>query len=382
MEIKQSRRTRVEISIAGKNIITNLAPYLLQVSFNDKTSNEIDDITVSLDDRDEVFCDEWMPTIGDTLEVSIIKTQDNGDEDSLYCGVFDIDLVESSGPPEIVEIKAVSSLCSDIRRKLVNKTWKRSSLRDIGKEIARSHKLEYIFLSYSDTDKDNGVEIPEITQNDQSDLAFLIKLADDNDYMVKLDPGKLTICSQKELESIQPMLTFSKCDILSRKASRQGFDLYKEAKASYFCKKSKKLKTAKASSQDQIISPAWLKAHQVKSKSKPKANSKSTKIPTKPVSVYSGNAGNKVLILRQRFDNEKDAKQFAEAQLIKKNRGEWMLSGSVMGNVDLLAGTTIDVVDYGQYNGVYFIEKTTHTIDSSGYRTSFIAHKAHIEGQV
>ena len=378
MEIKQSRRTRVEISIAGKNVSKDLSPYFLGMSFNDKTSNEVDDITIKLDDRDEKFCDEWMPTIGDKLEVAIATRQDNGDEDSLFCGNFEIDLVTADGPPETVSIKAVSSLCSTIRRKLVNKTWERSSLKAIGQQVAKNHGLNYVFSAYSDKDKADGVPIPSVTQSDQSDLAFLVKLADDNDYVVKLDPDKLTICSQKELESVRPMLTFSKYEILGRQASREGFELYKEAKASYFSKKTKKAKSASANQRDQIISPGWLKAHPVKAR----ANSKSNKIPTKPVSVYSGNAGTKTLILRQRFDNEQDAKRFAAAQLVKKNRGEWALSGNVMGNVDLLAGTTIMVVDYGQYDGVYFIEKTTHAVDGSGgYRTSFSAHKAHIEGQ-
>ena len=68
---KTARRAKVEIKIAGKNVSTDLAPYLTSYSFNDKTSTEVDDITLTIDDRDELFVSDWMPERGDKIEVSI-----------------------------------------------------------------------------------------------------------------------------------------------------------------------------------------------------------------------------------------------------------------------------------------------------------------------
>jgi phage protein D len=46
-----------------------------------------------------------------------------------------------------------------------------------------------------------------------------------------------------------------------------------------------------------------------------------------------------------------------------------------MGNPALMAGITVDIVDYGQFSGRYYIESTTHSVGSSSYRTSFTAHR-------
>ena len=102
---KISHRTIVEIAIAGKNVTKDLAPYLLEVTFNDKTNSEVDDITIRLDDRDELF---------------------SGD---CACGSFEIDLITDFGPPNTVEIKAVSILNSSIRHQLNSRKWEKLPLK-------------------------------------------------------------------------------------------------------------------------------------------------------------------------------------------------------------------------------------------------------------
>lgn len=238
---KKARKSNVRILIDGKNVSTDLAPYLKSITFNDKTSAEVDDITITLDDRDELFCDDWMPMTGDSLEVEIICDDwvNNNETQSLYCGSMEIDLVEEKGPPNEISIKAVSSFNSNIRKTLNTKKWQKSTLQSICQEIASKHGLDFNFIPYLEEDKE-GIQIEAIDQTDQSDLVFITKLAEDNDYVVKLDPEKLTLCAQAYLELQKPILTLSKNEISNRNAGRQGFNLYKEAKASYFCPRQKK----------------------------------------------------------------------------------------------------------------------------------------------
>lgn len=386
---KKARKAKVEITLDGKNVSGDLAPYLKSLTFDDKTSNEVDEITITLDDRDELFCDAWMPMIGDSLEVSIkcFDWDESDDEQTLYCGSFEIDLVTESGPPSIIEIKAVSLFNSDIRRTLNSKKWQKTSLKAICEEVAKLHGLKYKFVSESIKNKsgttiavdDDAVEIAETSQNDQSDLAFVVKLAEDNGYVVKLDDEYLTLCSQTYLETQKPLLTISKYDISGRSSGRQGFNLYKEAVARYFCPKCKKSIKKKVSHNEVINNPEWLKEHTKPRSSKAKKQSET--VPTKPVSFFAKNGGSRTLIIRQKFSSIQEAERVAQAQLVKKNSGEWKISGSVMGNPFLMSGSCIEIVDYGQFDGIYYIETTTHTV-SNGYKTSFVAHKAHIEGQV
>lgn len=371
---KTARNSYVQISIEGKNVTGDLAPYLLGFTFNDKTSVEVDDLTITLDDRDELFTNEWMPERGDKIEATIWANDwdAQGDKDSLYCGEFEIDLVVESGPPNKIEIKAVSSLNSGIRRTIYTEKWEHTTLKEVCESIAETHGMQ---LKFSGDD----VDLEVCDQTETTDLKFLSQLADDNDFMLKLDGDTLFVLSQVELECAAPTLIISKHDISNRNAGAKGYDLYKECKATYYDPNKKKTQTAKvnhkAASMAELAktNQEWVQAHTVVKKGKAKAKN----VPTTTESYLDKanvNGGGKVLHIRQRFKNAAEAERKALAALRRKNRGEWVISGEVMGNVELMAGITVEIVDYGRYSGRYYIESTTHA-KTTGYRTSFVAHR-------
>lgn len=382
----KASRTIVDITIDGKNVTGYLNEYLIGVTFNDKTSCEVDDITITLEDRDEKFSDEWMPMIGDPLTVQIVTTNIDGSQDILECGDFEIDLVTDSGPPNICQIKAVNTVNSPIRKVLRSKQWKNMTLGAICEQIANTYQLKYQFIGADITENgkviaidDDNMDISEVNQSEQSDLAFLVKLADDYGYVVKLDDEQLILCAQDYLEAQEPTASFDKDELANRQAGRQGFDIYKEVTVRYISPKTKKVKKARAKAVDPnmaIYNKEWLAAHSKQKQSSKKSTAKkSDKTPTKPLSYFANNGGSKTLVIRQYFSSDKAAEKFARAQLQKKNRGEWKLSAEVKGEVSLLAGTVIYIDNYGQYEGLYYVEETTHSVGTNGYRTSFTAHK-------
>lgn len=375
---KTARKAKVEIKIAGKNVSTDLAPYLISYNFNDKTSTEVDDITLTIDDRDELFVSDWMPERGDKIEVSIKcdNWSDNDSEEELYCGVFEIDLVTESGPPNKFEIKAVSIFNSNIRRVIHTNKWEHTTLKAVCEAIVSRNQMKLIFSG-------DDVDFDVCDQIEQSDLQFLGKLADDNDFMLKIDDDTLYVLSREELENQPPQLVISKCDINNRRAGAQGFDLYKEAKASYYDPTKKKTHIAKVSHKKARFTltdnSEWTAAHSTPNKAhKPTATTAKKKPEPTTTKSYLDQAniygGGKVLHIRQKFHSAKEAETTALALLRKKNRGEWIISGDVMGNPALMAGITVDIVDYGQFSGRYYIDSTTHSVGNS-YRTSFTSHR-------
>lgn len=391
-EEKYARFTIVDITIAGKKVTTSLKPYLLDFTFNDKLSTEVDSINLTLDDRDELFCNQWMPMTGDRIEVSIqCFNWDIFDDPILNCGIFEIQTVEDSGPPNRVTIEAVSSLNSNIRRKIKSRKWQSSTFKTICQEIATNNELKLKFVAAPLTDEngkviaedDDDLEIAAIDQTEQTDLGFLGKLAEDNGYVLKIDPETLTVCSQEYLETQEPLLGISKDDIAQRKSGRQAFDLYKEAKASYFDpNKNKKVSAKVSAKQAQYVFKHNKELAAKYNKGKSGRSKKPPKIPVTTLSyldqanIYGGG---KVLIIRQKFKNEAQALDRAKIMLRRKNSGEWKISGEVMGNPYLRAGVVVDVYDYGQYDGRYYIENTTHKVTKSGYRTSFVSHRVYGE---
>ncbi len=154
---KTARKAKVEIKIAGKNVSADLAPYLTSYNFNDKTSTEVDDITLTIDDRAELFVSDWMPERGDKIEVSIKcdNWSDNDSEEELYCGVFEIDLVTESGPPNKFEIKAVSTFNSNIRRVINTSKWEHTTLKAVCEAIVSRNQMKLIFCHAYISTEDN-----------------------------------------------------------------------------------------------------------------------------------------------------------------------------------------------------------------------------------
>ncbi len=386
----KARKAIAEISIRGKNITANLQPYLLSATFNDRTSTEVDEITIELDDRDELFVDKGMPITGDKLEVVFVAKNWNmdGADQRLKCGSFEIDLVTESGPPNKIEIKAVSTFNSPIRRQLNSKKWEKTTFRTICEYYANKHGLKLNFIpapikqnGQVVADDSEDIEIESIDQRDETDLVFLSKIVEDNDYMLKIDATTLTVCSQEYLESKVPVLVISKDEISNRQSSRQAFDLYKEAVATYYDPNKKKHIKSKVKADDALyeFNAPWMAANSQpknskRSKAKPKIPTSTVRY-TEQANIYGGG---KVLVIRQKFNSIAAAETCAKARLAKKNRGEWVVRGEVMGNPLLRAGVNIEIVDYGKFDGWYQVETTTHKI-GGGYRTSFVAHRAHLK---
>lgn len=71
-----------------------------------------------------------------------------------------------------------------------------------------------------------------------------------------------------------------------------------------------------------------------------------------------------------------EAEQAARETLEKISKGMVKGSGSTVGLPDLKAGTYIEIRELGEiFSGSYYVTRTTHTINDSGYTTTFNARK-------
>ena len=66
------------------------------------------------------------------------------------------------------------------------------------------------------------------------------------------------------------------------------------------------------------------------------------------------------------------AQRYLEAQVLDMVEA----TGVVIGLPDLRAGRSIEIAGFDDLlNGRWFIKETTHTINESGYRTTFVARR-------
>lgn len=224
-----ARRARVQISYNGKDITKDLAPYLKQFEYSDSSEDKSDDLQITLEDRDMLWCGDWYPEKGATIEATIIVT-DDGKETSLPCGSFEIDEVESTGPPNEVKIKAVSvPLSSGIRHEAHSKPWENASLASIAGDIAKNAGLELFFDSKDDSKFDR------VDQVRQGDLAFLQELCQRTGHSLKVTDKKLVVFDAAEYEKTASVLTLKKGqdNIKSYKFASKNLSPYKSATNEY-----------------------------------------------------------------------------------------------------------------------------------------------------
>ena len=87
MDAHPARSTEVVIVYEGNDISRDIKPYLVSFSYTDNSSDKADDISVTLEDREERWRDPWFPTKGDVIKASIVVHEwDSPDKaESLPC---------------------------------------------------------------------------------------------------------------------------------------------------------------------------------------------------------------------------------------------------------------------------------------------------------
>ena len=70
------------------------------------------------------------------------------------------------------------------------------------------------------------------------------------------------------------------------------------------------------------------------------------------------------------------ARNEAKAILREANRNEWTCDFTVIGDVGLVSGATVDHTGYGVGDGRYLLESTTHDLSAAGYTVKYSGHRA------
>ncbi|MFH5187105.1 phage late control D family protein [Paenibacillus sp. TAB 01] len=164
------RRAAVQLLYEDTDVSTEISGYLLDLSYSDNGTGKVDDLQITIEDRSQLWQGDWMARKGDTLKAAIITTNwnDIGEEETLYCGSFEIDGYSIQGPPDVLQIKAVSlPFDSRVRFEKKSKVWENVSLKRIASDIASNAGFTLLF------DVENPPPYDRAEQSDQSDLAFL-----------------------------------------------------------------------------------------------------------------------------------------------------------------------------------------------------------------
>lgn len=420
-----ARRTAVKLYFKGADISKDLSKYLLSLSFTDKEEDETDDISITLDDREGKWIKDWLntnktaktetvtttgevkvgnivqfkggpvyissmaaePTVtrgaskckctivnsnahpyhlisqdgkkvygwvnasdveGETVtktkttkaedkrafkgtEIHAMVVQKNpytdGRDKVLDCGVFEIDTVNYSGPPQKITIKATSiPYKAKLRQTKYNRVWENTTLKNMAQKIAKRSNFKVMYLSNSNPVYKRKEQI------NMTDIAFLKKMCKKAGTSLKITSKTIVLFDAADYEK--------RAEVKKIKAGKGNIISY-----------SFSTKTADT---------AYSSCRVVYTDPDTKETIEATYTPE------NANADGQTLEIKQKVSSVAEAKELAKKSLRAKNKGETTAEFTLVGDVDYVAGITVRVYGYGEFNGKYIVEQANHSI-TGGY---------------
>lgn len=312
----------------GIDISSELDPQTTSITYTDNHHGKVDEIDVTVQDKDGRWKGSWKPESGDTMVLTIY----DGLGGVLPCGTFEMDEPEASGSRsgDTMTIRGLAAPITKPLRTEKTRAFEKQTLRQIVQKVAGEAGL-----SIEGDIEDQRFE--RVTQRRERDLEFLTRLAEDTGHYFSPRGTRAIFTSIRSIDGQAAALTISHAQfgttLLDYRIRDQTADTYSKAKVT-------------ALDEDK--------------KEKIEAEEEDGDVRT----------GDTLRIAGERVENPAQAKALAKSRLHFKNRKKRSGSITVVGNVRLLAGVIVDLVDFGKYSGPLLVDRSSHTMTRGGYTSS------------
>lgn len=264
---------------------------------------------------------------------------DTGKDVTLNIGTFEIDGIDVSGPPTKITVKGTSiPYTSTMRMAKKSKAWENITLKAIAEQIAGNSGLTLMY---------EASENPTFKRKEQvqtSDIKFLQELCHAAGMALKVTTLKIVIYDAAEYDA---------------KPAAKTFEFGGKDIISY------KLGTS-------LTDTAYTSCHVSYSDPDSKETIEYTYTPD------SSAGTGQVLEINEKVRNTEEAKTLAKKRLREKNTQEYTASLKVVGDVTLVAGMTVKLKGFQNFDRKYKVTQTKHNL-TGGY-TVDLSLKQVLEG--
>lgn len=420
----------IEVIYEGVNITADITSRLLSLTYTDKIAGEVDEVQIALENTDDLWISEWLPEMGDLIDVRI-----GYPGNLLDCGTFAVDDITASAPPSTVTLKAIAASRKSTLRTKVSNAYESLTLRQIAQGIADKQGLTLVDqfitnrteVSYEAERSALLIAVADIraagtlvrfstiqavqrllaaardliTKGKQAEGQRII---DDIQVLLAL-PLPLSVAQARStLAAIERFLrmveqtatnlrdeTFetsrSRLDSvrISRATQNRETDLgflnrVSEKYGYRFSVRGNQLIFIYHASIEDVaavieLSPVTLKRWSISRKStgtftSVKASYRDPQLGelVSYTEQYSGgeDVSSDIMELRERFESIQQAQEASTSKLSKANQKATEGSISIVGNPRIVAGVNISFTGIGRYSGTYTASETTHTVSKSG----------------
>lgn len=318
-----ARRSKLLLLYNNKNISEEIDQYLLSFTYTDHANGKADDLQITFEDREGLWRSDWFPEKGARLSSGLVVSNWNGGqrEEALPLGFFEVDGIDTNGPPDTAALKAISvPITSSLSDEDKSRAWENAKLSVIAADIAGPAGMELFY----DTDDDPGYD--RIEQTEQADLPFLQKLCEDAGLSLKVTGLQLVIFDDSKYEQMEPVKTITRgrSNIISYSGRSRTKEIYSSCRVEY-----------KGGKQAENINYTYVP-------------------PNRPTT-------GKTLIINERVNSIAGAERLAKKRLRQKNREEMTFSLTMQGDISLVAGVTVVLEGWGVFDGKYFVDQATHS---------------------
>ncbi|WP_413742313.1 phage late control D family protein [Sodalis sp. RH15] len=360
-----------------KDITADLRPRLLSLTLTDNRGFDADQLDIELNDADGQL---QMPGRGAVISVFLGWLGE-----ALYGkGDFTVDEVEHHGAPDTLIIRARSA---DFRGSLNSRrevSYHDTNLNDIVSQIATRNSL-----TPAVSDELKAIKIPHIDQTQETDAAFITRLAELNGAVAAIKAGRLMLFKPGSGKTVSGK-AIPQMSIERRDGDRHSFTIadrgaYTGVTASWLHTKDPKQANAKTTVQRKpkarhlrALQHPNTKVRHLRALQQPSTTAKSVapkgvKTPEAREGEYMAGSSDNVLALTTVYATKAAAMRAATAKWEKLQRGVAEFSLTLaMGRADLYPETPVAVKGFKSVIDAqpWIINKVTHNLSNSGYTTT------------
>ncbi|MDM3157663.1 MULTISPECIES: phage late control D family protein [Citrobacter] len=351
------------LTLDGADITQNFSDRLIGLTMTDNRGFEADQLDIALDDTDGLV---ELPLRGASLTLWL------GWQGSALVnkGSFTVDEIEHRGAPDTLTIRGRSA---DFRGSLNSRreqSWHDTTLGVIVETIAQRNKL-----TASVADSLKAIAIPHIDQTQESDAAFLSRLAERNGATVSVKAGKLLFLKAGSAMTASgkpiPQMTVERGD-----GDRHQFAI--ADREAYTGVTAKWLHTRDPKPQKQKVKLKRKPREQhLRALQHPKAAKTSTKAKKKKEQEaregeYMAGESDNVLELTTIYATKAQAMRAAQAKWDRIQRGVAEFSITLAtGRADLFPETPVAVKGFKRVidEQAWIISRVVHSLNGSGFTT-------------
>lgn len=312
-----------KVMLAGVDITADVSASIIHIRYEDSIEGESDECSIECENIDGRWFNEWYPKYGDHLQISL-----GYGNDLIEYSKCEIAEITFNRYPDTVEVTALSTGVKSEVRDRKSTAFTNTTLKGIVQKLATLNKFKVV-------GEIKHIPINRITQYQETDVAFLLRLATTYGHSFKIVEDQLVFMDLDKLKEQDAVRVIDYAETISFSITDKIKDVYAEIQL--------RQQNNKKKQSEQVTRKLTDKERESK----------------------------QMRVMNVSYQNRSEGNAKADAALKAANDEKTLGDIEVIGDPLLVAGSVVKLTGIGKLTGLYLITKSVHEKSQEGYRTGF-----------